>query len=147
MDKTKVMDALHRLGFQLTEYPDFGYVFRYEGLNVFLYFDGDDNEFIRMTLPCIFEGNDDNRIFLLDLVNEANIKLRYAKIVLRDNEVWVHFETDIYSEPEMEQILQHGILSLQAAHLYFGRLVNGQEDLMSFEPANEPESMDSEEEI
>ena len=147
MDKTKVMDALHRLGFQLTEYPDFGYVFRYEGLSVFLRFDGDDDEFIRMTLPCIFEGNDDNRVFLLDLVNEANLKQKYVKIVLRDNKVWVFFETDVYSEQELEQVLQHGILSLQAAHLCFGCLVAGLEDLTSFGHTDESESTNADKDI
>lgn len=147
MDKTKVTDALYRLGFHLTEYPDMGYVFRYEGLNIFLHFEKDDDEFIRLALPCIFEGDNDNRIFLLDLVNEANIKLKYAKIVLRDNEVWVLFETDAYSEQALEQTLQHGILSLQAAHLCFCRLVTGLENLESFEHANEPESMNPEEDL
>lgn len=133
MEKDKVLSCLRNMGFRPNEVPEVGYSFVFEGLSILYTWDEGNEELINLSLPCIFEGEEENRPILLDLVNEMNLRLKYVKSVLRRNEVWVHFEVDCYEEESLEKLLQLGIYAQQAARFFFTRLSSGEEDMASIE--------------
>jgi len=132
MEKEKVLNGLKNLGFRLEEVPEIGYSFIFEGLNIILTVDENNQEIVNLALPYIYEGNDDNRVILLDIANEMNLRMKYAKTVLRGNSVWVTFEADVYNEESIEPTLQLGVYSLQAGKFFFDRLMSGEDKMASF---------------
>lgn len=145
MEKDKVLSCLKNMGFRPKEVPEVGYTFTFEGLGILYTWDDDNDELINLSLPCIYEGDEENRPILLDLVNEMNLRLKYVKTVLRRNDVWVHFEADVYEEESLEKILQLGVYSLQAARFFFSRLSSGEEDMGSIDDEDDNSSENSEE--
>lgn len=115
MEKEKILNGLKNLGFRLEEVPEIGYSFIFEDLNIIFTVDENNQEIVNLALPYIYEGNDENRVILLDIANEMNLCMKYAKTVLRGNSVWVTFEADVYNEESIEPTLQLGVYSLQAS--------------------------------
>jgi len=66
MNKTDVLETLAVLGFEVEEIPDFGFLFRYEGLSI-VYMPDDDENFLRFAAPHMFDVTEDNRAFVLEI--------------------------------------------------------------------------------
>ena len=78
--KKIVLEKLCSMGFEPTLVGDIGYVFNYEEVN-FLYMpDDDDDKFLRIAIPQMFEVTDENRIAVLEAMHETSLLLKYAKV-------------------------------------------------------------------
>lgn len=78
--------------------------FKYQMRN-FLYFCFDDDAaFFNLTLPCIFNVTDDNRMAVLEAINEVNENTKVVKLTIANNSVWCATEIIMDSTPELDNL-------------------------------------------
>ena len=122
MSKDLVLEKLESLGFSVVDAHEFGYVFKYEELT-FLYMPDNDENFLRFALPNIYVVTAENRSFVLELVNDTNMTIKYSKTCVFGENVWIFYEYRLLGDDNMEVIIEHGILLLQETLGLFHRKI------------------------
>lgn len=125
MEKRVILEKLEEFGFALEEIPEFGYVFNYEGINFLYAPDDDDVNFLRFSVPNIFDVTEDNRTLIFDIINDTNLKIKYGKVCAYGYNVWATYEHRIFNNDNIEEVIEHCLLVLQATVVLFHRLVEG----------------------
>ena len=125
MDKNEVLEKLEVLGFDIEEVPDFGYIFKFEGLTLLYMPDDDDENFLRFAAPNIFDVTDENRAFVLEVVNETNLTIKYSKVCAYGEQVWAFYEYRLFGDGELEDIIEHSLYLIRATVALFHRKVEG----------------------
>lgn len=124
MSKELVLEKLESLGFSVVDAHEFGYVFKYEELTL-LYMPDDDENFLRFALPNIFDVTAENRPFVLEVANDTNMTIKYSKTCVFGESVWVFYEYRLFGDDNLEAIIEHGLLLLQATVGLFHRKIEG----------------------
>lgn len=125
MDKELVLSKFEELGFELEDVGDFGFFFRFEELN-FLYLpDEDDDQFFRLTLPYVFDVTAENKPFVLEVVNDTNLSIKYSKTCVINEHVWIFYEYQSFGDDNVGEIIEHGIRLLQATVGLLYRKIEG----------------------
>lgn len=80
--------------------------FKYQMRN-FLFFNNDDDEqFFQLTMPSIFEVTDDNRMAVMEAMNEVNDTKKVVKLTVpKSNMVWASAEIMMDSTPELDDLI------------------------------------------
>ena len=91
------------------EETDFGFVFKYQNLTFFIFWDDDDNQYLKIALPGIYNVDDNNREDALAAANEVNIEWKVIKTVVLSDEVWVVAEQLIDKDPNMADLVPRTI--------------------------------------
>ena len=89
MNKEKVLAQLEELGFALEEAGEYGYFFKFEGLNVLYMPDDDDENFLRFAVPNIYDVTEENKDLVLEVVNNTNMAIKYSKTCVVGDDVWI----------------------------------------------------------
>lgn len=139
MSKELVLSKFKELGFALEDAGELGYFFKFEELN-FLYLpDEDDENFLRLAVPNIFDVTADNRSLVMDVVNETNMSVKYSKTCVSNDNVWSFYEHRLFGEDNLEDIIEHGIRLLQVTVGLFYRKIEG-DDTLPGEKGNSDET-------
>lgn len=128
MSKELILAKFEELGFSIEEAGDFGYVFKYEELTI-LYMPDDDENFLRFAVPNIYDVTDENKPFVLEVVNDTNMSIKYSKTCVYGDSVWVFYEYRLFGEDNLEDIIEHSMLLLQASYFLFHRKLEGDDTL------------------
>jgi hypothetical protein len=139
MSKELVLEKLESLGFSVVDAHEFGYVFKYEELTL-LYMPDDDENFLRFALPNIFDVTAENRPFVLEVVNDTNMTIKYSKTCVFGESVWVFYEYRLFGDDNIEVIIEHGLLLLQATVGLFHRKIEGDDEFPQTEDNCENEN-------
>jgi len=130
MSKELILKTLEELGFEVQDIPEFACMFNYEGMT-FLYMpDDDDEHFLRFAVPNIFDVTDENKNFVLDIVNSTNMTIKYSKTCVWGENVWAFYEYRVFSDENIEDIIEHGLLLLKATVALFHRKVEGDDVIL-----------------
>lgn len=98
---------------------EFGYMFEYDKLTFFVFWDDDDDQYLKLALPGIFDVNDNNRDDALVAVNEVNKEWKVIKAVVTDDDVWVAAEQFVDKDPNFSDIVPRTIKILTQGRLSF----------------------------
>ena len=128
MSKELMLAKIEELGFSIEEAGDFGYVFKFEELTI-LYMPDDDENFLRFAVPNIYDVSDENKRFVLEVVNDTNMSIKYSKTCVYGDSVWVFYEYRLFGEDNLEDIIEHSMLLLQASYFLFHRKLDGDDTL------------------
>ena len=128
MSKELILAKIEELGFSIEEVGDFGYVFKFEELTI-LYMPDDDENFLRFAVPNIYDVTDENKRFVLEVVNDTNMSIKYSKTCVYGDSVWVFYEYRLFGEDNLEDIIEHSMLLLQASYFLFHRKLEGDDTL------------------
>ena len=128
MSKELIIAKIEELGFSIEEAGDFGYVFKFEELTI-LYMPDDDENFLRFAVPNIYDVTDENKRFVLEVVNDTNMSIKYSKTCVYGDSVWVFYEYRLFGEDNLEDIIEHSMLLLQASYFLFHRKLEGDDTL------------------
>lgn len=80
-------------------------IFKYQ-MRTFIYFNNDDDEqFFRLALPGIFDVTDENRVTVLEAMNEVNKRMKVAKAYIPRDDVWVATEIMMDSTPLLDDMV------------------------------------------
>lgn len=138
--KEIILDQLKAMGFEPIELGDVGFVFKYEDMNYLYMPDDDDEQFLRIVIPHLFEVTDENRVAVLDAMHETGLMLKYAKVcIMYENAVWAIYEHRLTSTDNLSELLEHIIRVLEAAAHVFYKKING-EDVMGRSEESEDSS-------
>ena len=100
-----VFQYLQEQGLQPKIDEDNDVVFKYQMLT-FIYFNNDDDEqFFRLALPSIFDVTEENRVTVLEAVNEVNKVMKVAKLVIPRTNVWISAEIMMDSTPVLDDLI------------------------------------------
>lgn len=122
--KDLMLDYLRSEGFR-PEKNDYGITFRFEG-STFLYLNNDnDNDFLQLTLPAIFDVDNNNRSQVLVAMNKANAQAKVVKCATMGDSVWVFFEILIDSTPELGDIIPRALAMLKNGQSEFYNAMRG----------------------
>lgn len=94
-------------------------IFKYQMLT-FIYFNNDDDEqFFRLALPGIFDVTDENRVTVLEAINETNKRMKVAKAYIPKDDVWVAAEIMMDSTPVLDDMVPRLLNILTGARREF----------------------------
>ena len=107
----------------VTKKSDLGLNFNVEGWNFLLWKDADDPMFFRLTLPGIFDVTDEHFAKAIMACNNVNWNFKVVKAVLYEYEdgkengasVWLCYEQQLDTEPNMTELFPRAVQSLLAA--------------------------------
>ena len=120
--KTLVSNYLKSIGIAAKR-SELGLNFTYDGWNFLLWNDKEDPSLFRLTLPGIFDVTDTNFAQAIMACNNINWKYKVVKAVLYDYEdgkekgasVWMCYEQQLDSEPDMAELFPRAVHGLLAA--------------------------------
>lgn len=117
--KEQIMNTFATMGFVLKEVEGFGYGFSYEGNNCLYMPSDDDQEYLNFAIPTEFEVTEDNTQPALMLMDCLNSTLKYVKANRLGDRIWVFYERELYGGEDLEKLMLHMILHLEAAMDFF----------------------------
>ena len=138
--KEIILDQLKAMGFEPIELGDVGFVFKHEDINYLYMPDDDDEQFLRIVIPHLFEVTDENRVAVLDAMHETGLLLKYAKVcIMYENAAWAIYGHRLTSTDNLAELLEHIIRVLEATAHVFYKKING-EDVMGRSEESEDSS-------
>lgn len=130
--KEKILAAFENLGFNLEDNESLGYHFYYEGINFLYMYNEDDEDFLNISVPGIYdleEGNKENYDALKEKINST---LKYVKAYTLGKGFWLFYERDLLGNEDLEEVIRHMILHLAAALMFaresIEKIDNGESD-------------------
>ncbi|MBQ8958796.1 MAG: hypothetical protein IJ057_09940 [Bacteroidales bacterium] len=107
----------------VTKKSDLGLNFNVEGWNFLLWKDADDPMFFRLILPGVFDVSDEHFAKAIMACNNVNWNFKVVKAVLYEYEdgkekgasVWLCYEQQLDTEPNMAELLPSAVHGLLAA--------------------------------
>ena len=147
MNKEKVLNQLEELGFALEEAGEYGYFFKFEGLNVLYMPDDDDENFMRFAVPNIYDVTEENKALVLEVVNNTNMTIKYSKTCVFSDDVWIFYEYRLFGEDNLEDIIEHSMRLLQATFCLFHRKIEGDDSLPSEDDDENDNNDESKEDV
>lgn len=126
--KEIVLGHLKSMGFDPVELGSFGCAFNYEEINYLYMPDEDDENFLRLAIPYIYEVNDENRSLVFDAMHDSSLLVKYAKVcIMYEGAVWAIYEHRLTSLDNLQELLEHIINVLETTAHVFYKKVNGEE--------------------
>ena len=146
--KEIVTDQLKAMGFEPIDLGDAGFVFKYEDLNYLYMPDDDDEQFLRIVIPHLFEVTAENRVAVLEAMHETSLMLKYAKVcIMYENAAWAIYEHRLTPTDDLAELLEHIIRVLEAAAHVFYKKINGEEMMGCLEDAEDSSDEELEAEL
>ena len=104
-----VMNFLKEQGFCPQVDEKGSIIFKYQ-MSTFIFMNNDDDEeFFQLAFPSIFDVTEENRELVLETANKINCRLKVAKVIVPNDDVWVLFEVILDQSPEVGSIIERGL--------------------------------------
>ena len=115
--KEKILEAFENLGFNLEYNDTLGYSFFYEGINLLYMYNEDDETFLNISVPGIYDLEDGKETY--DVLKEKiNSTLKYVKAYTLCNSLWIFYERDLLGNEDLEEVIRRMVLQLAAALMF-----------------------------
>lgn len=129
--KEKILEAFENLGFNLEYNDTLGYSFFYEGINLLYMYNEDDETFLNISVPGIYDLEDGKEAY--DVLKEKiNSTLKYVKAYTLCNSLWIFYERDLLGNEDLEEVIRRMVLQLAAALMFardiIDKIENGESD-------------------
>lgn len=130
--KEKILAAFENLGFNLEDNESLGYHFYYEGINFLYMYNEDDEDFLNISVPSIYDFEKDNKEKYEELKEKINSTLKYVKAYTLGDSLWIFYERDLLGNEDLEEVIRCMILHLAAALMFargsIEKIDNGESD-------------------
>ena len=138
--KEKILEAFENLGFNLEYNDTLGYSFFYEGINFLYMYNEDDETFLNISVPGIYDLEDGKEAY--DVLKEKiNSTLKYVKAYTLCNSLWIFYERDLLGNEDLEEVIRRMVLQLAAALMFardiIDKIENGESDKTTDDDNNE----------
>lgn len=139
--KEIILQELNAMGYEPTEVESLGYVFCHED-KYFLYSpEDDDEEFLRIAIPQLYDVTEENRIDVIKALHETAYLIKYSKpVIMYTDSVWAIYEHKLVTTDNLSEILEHIIRVLEVTAFVFQKKINGEK--LNFEDSSEDENSD-----
>ena len=130
--KENILVAFENLGFNLEDNESLGYSFNYEGINYLYMYNEDDEDFLNISVPGIYDLEEDNKEKYEELKEKINSTLKYVKAYTLGKGLWLFYERNLLGNEDLEEVIRHMILHLAAALMFardsIEKIDNGESD-------------------
>ena len=130
--KEKILAVFENLGFNLEDIESLGFSFNYEGINYLYMYNEDDEDFLNISVPGIYDLEEDNKEGYNALKEKINSSLKYVKAYTLGKGLWLFYERDLLGNEDLEEVIRHMILHLAAALMFardsIEKIDNGESD-------------------
>jgi hypothetical protein len=116
--KEKILEAFAELGFKLEQMDDFGYGFSYEGTNFIIMLNSDDEEFLNICVPGIYDLEEESPLTFIELMNKINSTLKYIKAYELGKSIWLFYERELFGDEDLMKVISRMILHLEAGLMF-----------------------------
>ena len=116
--KEKILEAFAELGFQLEQMDDFGYGFSYEGTNFIFMPNADDEDFLNICVPGIYDLEEESPLLFIELMNKINSTLKYIKAYELGKSIWLFYERELFGDEDLAKVISRMILHLEAGLMF-----------------------------
>jgi hypothetical protein len=142
--KEIIIDHLKAMGFDPIELGNAGYIFKYEDMNYLYMPEEDDEQFLRIAIPHLFDVTDENRVAVLKAMHETGLMLKYTKMcIMFEDTIWAIYEHRLNNSDNLTELLEHIIRFLEATVYVFNQKING-EDIRSSSEENSENELEAE---
>ena len=117
--KEKILEAFAELGFKLEQMDDFGYGFSYEGTNFIFMPNADDEEFLNICVPGIYDLEEESPLTFIELMNKINSTLKYIKAYELGKSIWLFYERELFGDEDLAKVISRMILHLEAGLMFY----------------------------
>ena len=98
---------------------DFGFVFNHKNLTFLIFWDDNDDQYLKLALPGIYNVDDNNKLNSLKAANEVNKEWKVIKAVVTSDNVWVVAEQLIDKDPNFPDLIPRTIQILMSGRKSF----------------------------
>lgn len=126
--KEKILEAFKALGFEMEELEGMGYGFQYEGKHFLYMYNGDDEDFLNISLPGVLDIENENDTTFYQVMDKLNGTLKYVKAYKLNDSMWLFYERELFGDEDLKQVLSCMILHLEAALMFLRRAMADSED-------------------
>ena len=127
-------------GFNLEYNDTLGYSFFYEGINLLYMYNEDDETFLNISVPGIYDLEDGKETYEV-LKEKINSTLKYVKAYTLCNSLWIFYERDLLGNEDLEEVIRRMVLQLAAALMFardvIDKIENGESDKTTDDDNNE----------
>lgn len=116
--KEKILEAFAELGFKLEQMDDFCYGFSYEGTNFIFMPNADDEEFLNICVPGIYDLEEESPLTFIELMNKINSTLKYIKAYELGKSIWLFYERELFGDEDLAKVISRMILHLEAGLMF-----------------------------
>lgn len=116
--KEKILETFAELGFKLEQMDDFGYGFSYEGTNFIFMPNSDDEEFLNICVPGIYDLEEESPLTFIELMNKINSTLKYIKAYELGKSIWLFYERELFGDEDLAKVISRMILHLEAGLMF-----------------------------
>jgi hypothetical protein len=116
--KEKILEVFAELGFKLEQMDDFGYGFSYEGTNFIFMLNSDDEEFLNICVPGIYDLEEESPLTFIELMNKINSTLKYIKAYELGKSIWLFYERELFGDEDLMKVISRMILHLEAGLMF-----------------------------
>lgn len=116
--KDKILEAFENLGFNLKDTESLGYTFNYESINYLYMYNEDDEDFLNISVPSIYDLGENNKEKYEALKEKINSTLKYIKAYTLGGSLWLFYERDLLGKEDLEEVIRRMILHLAAALMF-----------------------------
>lgn len=113
--KEKVFEAFAELGFVLTPVEELGYEFEYENIHMLYMPQAEDEDFMNISIPGIYDLENENPMIFFELMHRVNSTLKYVKAYAGGDSLWLFYERELSEGEDLPKIISRMILHLEAA--------------------------------
>lgn len=126
--KEKILETLNNLGFSLTEVGTLDYAFKYEGINFLYMYNEDDEKFLNLSIPGIYDLDKEDIIKYYTLCEKINSTLKYVKAYTFNDNLWLFYERELFENDDLEELLSRMIHELTIALLVVRNTIQKMEE-------------------
>lgn len=124
--KEIMLEELKAMGFEPIGLGNVGYAFKYEGQNYLYMPDDNDEQFLRIAIPHLYDVTDENRVTVLETMHDTGLMLKYSKVrIMYEDAVWAIYEHRLSTFEDLTEILEHIIRVLEVTAQVFHMKING----------------------
>lgn len=116
--KDKILEAFENLGFNLKDTESLGYTFNYESINYLYMYNEDDEDFLSISVPGIYDLEENNKEKYEALKEKINSTLKYIKAYTIGGSLWLFYERNLLDKEDLEEVIRRMILHLAAALMF-----------------------------
>ena len=123
----EIINYLQGEGLMPRKDEDGDILFKYQMKNFIIFDTTDDEQYLQIALPGIYDVNEENLVEVLAACNNVSRSIKVAKaIVTGDNSsVWVVYESMLDTTPVYGDIIPRSLEILLAAQRSFYETING----------------------
>ncbi|MBO4786755.1 MAG: hypothetical protein IKZ61_00480 [Prevotella sp.] len=123
----EIINYLQGEGLMPRKDEDGDILFKYQMKNFIIFDTTDDEQYLQIALPGIYDVNEENLVEVLAACNSVSRSIKVAKaIVTGDNKsVWVVYESMLDTTPVYGDIIPRSLEILLAAQRSFYETING----------------------